>query len=360
MTAKKRWVRTSQQVVDDSAAAAQRILTRLGTIWQTETDPDVVGYMARINTLLVAADMGGSETDALAQLDRLQTMQIQGASGKWGFGLDVWFDAHGDGTSNDPATTIYTYTTGMMALTYLDAYRVFGRAVDFERAQACVDVILDDCWGYTAEAATTGRLATYYSNNVAHDQRGDLDVVHNVNALTLAAISRIERYGGPSYAAVRPGMEKIIRETARGDVFSAFWPYYYTGANGNDQVHHEYMVEACAEAGLQHAHWSAFRAWKEWWNSDGSVKTSSGTALGSFQWGPGEMLAGFAMLPQWEAMAGRAAAHIAASVNASGVSSYEKTDEPRSITRYGLGLARFAARCTTDYDIFPDRRVVIP
>ena len=355
----KRWVLTSQAEMDTIAAAAERTRSYQPDEWSTTTDHDTVAYYGRINVLLLAAEAGGDATLAREQLDRLWSMRYLGTTGNPGLGLDFAFDAFGDGSSN-PTSTLYTYTMGMAALTWLDAYRVLGDARWLTYATAMVDTLLDtdDCWGFEEGS---GRMSVWYDDQAA-DKVGSTYVVHNVNALTLAAIRRIERYTSTvAYATKATGMQKMLQETAQvSNGLEAEWQYRYGTGTNNDQVHQEYLVEACLESGIQWAPQAERQAWAAYWLSDGTPNTANSQTMGSSLWGPGEMLGGFALSPLWHGHAHRAATVLAASIDAGGLSSYADPTEPRSNVRYGFGLARFVARCTTDADIFPDARVTVP
>jgi hypothetical protein len=174
--------------------------------------------------------------------------------------------------------------------------------------------------------------AVWYSDDPA-DQRGPELVVLNVNALTLAAIARLDRF-----PRERLAIEFLLRRTAK----DGHWPYRL-GSAQNDLEHHCFMVEGTHWAAMPEAE-SAFDRLASFFRSDGSFDRKDPEVMGSHHWEPGDALAELSLSPRWGRLATRLAANLAPSIGRDGVSSFADRDDPRSIVRYGFGLARFAVR----------------
>lgn len=313
------------------------------------SDHDTLAYIARTNAALLNSGHGSSANDVETALDALWAARYTAASGGPGWGLDVTFDAFSDGSTN-PADTIYSYTSAMAALAFLDGYAVLDDTTQLDRAKAAMAVLLDDLWGYSSG----GAMSVWYSDQPA-DQANATSVVHNVNALTLAALARIDRYDGASFDATkRAGIEAMISAQEGYLGVAGQWRYRLGAGNRNDLTHHSYMVLGTVEAGMPEAGAALAYLWSTWFRaSNADFDRNNNEVMGSTDWGPGDALTALTMSATYEPQARRLAAKLADSVNGSGVSSYADPGSERSIIRYGLGTAMYAARIDGDGSLFP-------
>lgn len=207
-------------------------------------------------------------------------------------------------------------------------------------------------WGFTSGSLR----GVWYSNN-SNDHVASTDYyVHNVNALTLAAMARIKALTGTSPDATKQGqIETLLSTDHNAGGTTGAWNYQISGLSGlNDVEHHCLMVEgvvwdATADAANALSYlWSLF-------GSLGTFSTSDTNMMGSTNWGPSEALSALALGGSTApilAQAQQLGAKIAESINQDGVSSFASSDT-RSIVRYGLGLARYAARINGNGSLFP-------
>jgi hypothetical protein len=333
--------------VDRARAAAEDVL---GVVDVTDGDHDTLLYLARIDAVLLASGLGGSAETLTERLDTLWRARYTTSSGRPGWGLPYAWDAFGDGTTN-PADTVYTYTTAMAALAFLDGYVALGDSTQLDRAKAAVTTILTECWGYEA-----GPLMSVWYSNQPRDQINGSYVVHNVNALTLAAIARIDRYEGEAYESEkRSGIEAMLVEHSGYEGVEGQWRYQTGSPNRNDLVHHAYIALGLVEAGLPEAEVALEYMWSEWFDvSTGSFDADSREVMGSTAWGPGDALLPLAAAASWRPQAGLLTQQLLIDVDADGIPVVADRDDNRSVVRYGLGPALYAASVSGADRMFPE------
>lgn len=340
---------TTEEIAEDSLDAAYRVFT--STSMTTATDHDSLAYQARMAAMLHnAGHPSVTDTTVEDALDDLWAARYTSGTGQPGFGLDHTFDAFADGTTN-PATTIYTYTTAMAALAFLDGYVVLTGAAataQKDRAEDLAAMMLTDCWGYVSGSW----MGVWYSDRPA-DHGAASFVVLNVNALTLAAIARLDRYNGTAFDATkRAGIEALIEAQEGVGAVPGRWLYRLSTSGANDLTHHAYMVEGAAEAVMVELADAMAYMWDEFFDGNGTIDTGRFAVMGSTAWGPGEGLSALCLSPAYQDEAQVLAASIASSIDGAGVSSYANSTA-RSRARYGLGTARFAAQVLGDGSLFP-------
>lgn len=289
-----------------SRSHARALALRALAFVRNSNDPDVLSYRARAISAL--------RGDANPVLDQLW----QGRQQNGGYGLPYAWDAFSDGTTN-PQSTLYTYTTATAALSYLDNGRP-------DRARQLVSAIFTRCW-------SEEHGCVWYSDQPA-DQRSRTQIVPNVNALALVAATRLG-YEPSKQARIR----QILARTAKNGA----WPYRLGAEGLNDLEHHSFMVEGVLTARMTEAPAAVARL-ADFFHSDGSFDSHSEKVMGSERWGPGDGLA--QLVHARHPLAHRVAAVIAASIEPDGVSTFADRDEPRSVVRYGYGLAKYAAAKT--------------
>ena len=193
-------------------------------------------------------------------LERLEGLAHRNGDGL-GWGLASRWDAFKDGTVN-PVGTVYSYTTAAAALAFLDGYVVTGDRRYLEIAQAAAKTLLTDtcCWRRGAF------LSVWYSDQPADQQPGHL--VHNVNAVAAAVLSRLERYRhGAWRAPERDAMAAhILSEQGEGERVPAWsWRYRQGHERPNDLFHEAFMVEGLLADGRPVAVDAARRALAGMW-----------------------------------------------------------------------------------------------
>jgi hypothetical protein len=332
--------------IEQATAAANAVLQSVDT---ANADHDSLVYLARIDAVLLASGLGGSKQSVEERLDTLWRARYTSESGRPGWGLSYAWDAFRDETTN-PDDTIYTYTTAMAALAFLDGYVALGDTTQLDRAKAAVDTILVDCWGYV-----DGDLMSVWYSDQKRDQRGEPYVVHNVNALTLAAIARIARYDDGSYESEkRKGIEAMLVEHSGDQGVDGQWKYQVGGTNRNDLVHHAYIALGLVEAGLPQADVALEYMWSEWFDtSTGSFDAEDREVIGSTAWGPGDALLPLTADARWHSQARLLTEQLLADVDETGIPIVADRSEPRSTVRYGLGPALYAASVVGAGDLFP-------
>jgi len=332
--------------IERAVSAANGVLEAVDA---ASEDHDSLAYLARIDAVLLASELGGSEQSLTQRLDTLWDARYTTESGRPGWGLPYAWDAFRDGTTN-PVDTIYTYTTAMAALAFLDGYVALEDRVQLERAKEAVSTILLDCWGFV-----DGSLKSVWYSDQPQDQLGESYVVHNVNALTLAALARIARYEERAYEPdKRRGIEEMLVQHSGYQGVDGQWQYQIGRQNRNDLVHHSYIALGLVEAGLPEAETAIRYMWSEWFdNSSGAFDASNGEVMGSTAWGPGDALLPLTAAADWRPQARLLTDQLLAMVGDSGIPSVADRDEPRSVVRYGLGPALYAARAVGAKGLFP-------
>ena len=317
-------------------------------------DHDTHLYLARIDAVLLASGLGGSKESLTDRLDTLWESRYASDSGRPGWGLPYAWDAFRDGTTN-PVDTIYTYTTAMATLAFLDGFVALGDSTQLGRAKAAVDTILTECWGYV-----DGRFMSVWYSDQPKDQGSESYVVHNVNALTLAAIARIARYEDSTYESeIRSGIEAMLLEHSGYQDVEAQWQYNIGGPNRNDLVHHAYIALGLVEAGLPEAEAAIQYMWSEWFDTaTGAFDAEDREVMGSTAWGPGDALLPLTAAARWEPQARLLTEQLLASVDQNGIPLVADRREPRSTVRYGLGPALYAARTVGAKGLFPETACV--
>lgn len=342
-------INSCQSAAPDIEAATSAAKAVLQGVDGAIEDHDSLLYLARIDAVLMAAGLGSSEESVRTRLDTLWQARYTSESGGPGWGLPYAWDAFGDGTTN-PDDTIYTYTTAMAALAFLDGYVALGDKTQLERAKAAVDTILSDCWGYVG-----GDLMSVWYSNQQPDQLDEPYVVHNVNALTLAAIARIARYDDPSYESEkRNGMEAMLHEHSGFLGVEGQWKYQIGGRNRNDLVHHAYIALGLVEAGMPEAEAAMQYMWSTWFDTTtGSFDADDREVMGSTAWGPGDALLPLTSDARWHPEAALLTHQLLAEVDESGIPTVADRSQPRSTVRYGLGPALYAASAAGAGDLLP-------
>lgn len=336
----------ANRVVGQSVSASEAVLE---VVSSGNLDHDSLIYMGRIEAALLASGLGSSPSALEERLDALWEARYTSEGGGPGWGLPYSWDAFRDGTTN-PVDTIYTYTTAMAALAFLDGYIAQGRTVYLERAKAAVNTILEDCWGFEE-----GMHKSVWYSDQRQDQVGKDYVVHNVNALTLAALSRITRYEARTYAPEKTaGIEAMLVDHAGYEGVEGQWQYQIGGPNRNDLVHHAYIALGLVEAGLPEAETALRYMWMEWFDDlTGAFDTTNREVMGSTSWGPGDALLPLTAAEDWQSQARLLTEQIVTTVDGDGVPTVADLKQPRSMVRYGLGPALFAARAVGVKGLFP-------
>lgn len=341
----------TKSLAEQARDAAYRILE--SSVLSGTLDHDSYAYKARMAAYLVEAGHPDvAAPDVTAILDTLWAARYISGSGNPGFGESVSFDAFSDGTTN-PSTTLYTYTTATAALAFLDGYVVSGTSTHLTRAQACVSTILAEMWSFT-DGTDHG---AWYSNNANDKIASASYYVHNINALTLAAMARIKALTGTSPDATKQGqIESFIAGDHNAGATTGAWYYAVAAASLlNDVDHHSYMVEgtvwdATADASNALTYlWSLF-------GPQGTFDVTDSNMMGSLNWGPGDALSALSLGASTSTILQHAhdlASFIERNVASDGTCQFALAGEPRSIVRYGLGLARYAARVLGDGSLFP-------
>jgi hypothetical protein len=340
---------TSGEVAADALAAAERVVA--STIMQATTDHDALAYRARTEAMLInAGSTVVDNTDLTATLGDLWDDRKTSGTTQPGFGLSTTFDAFQNGSTN-PSTTIYAYTTAVAALAFLDGHEILGGTTQLDRARDLLDTLLTDCWGWSGSSGAWG--CVWYSDH-ANDQTGNL-AVNNVNALLLAVLARIDRIDAAAYDATKRGLIETF--TAAGEGYNGVpgrWRYYMGASTLNDLTHHSFMIHGVIEAGMTtEAGLALTYLWNNFLGGNGTINTGNGAVMGSTNWGPGDALIALSLDPTWEAEARILAAELADSVDVNGISSYAIAGNARSVCRYGLGCATYAASILGDGSLFP-------
>jgi hypothetical protein len=326
--------------------AAWRVVS--SDIMQATTDHDALAYRARTEAaLLNAGSTDLTNATLLATLDDLWALRYTSGTAQPGFGLSSTFDAFQDGTTNG-ATTIYTYTTAMAALAYLDGYEVLADTDQLDRARDLLDTLRTDCWGWTSGTW----LSVWYSAH-ANDKVTTSQVVNNINTLMLAVLARIDRIDAAAYDATkRTGMEAF---TAAGEGYNGVpgrWRYRMGATTINDLAHHAFIVHGLAEAGMTDLGVACDYLWSHFLGSSGAINTNRTDVMGTTNWGPGDALVALCFGARTDE-AETVADLIESSVDVDGISSYATASNARSVCRYGLGLAVWAASVDGDGSLFP-------
>jgi hypothetical protein len=291
-------------------------------------DPDVLSYKARAAAFLFMAGYAAQTADDLrAKADALWAARYDKPAGP-SYGLGYAWDAFQDG-STDPANTTYTYTTMVAALAFLDVADALDDDTYRGYAEQLAETVVTSCWGYVNGA----KMSPWYSDQAA-DKKGTSYVVHNVNALTLAVLARLNIE--PDKAA---GMKTMLASTIEPD---GKWRYIYNGPTYNDLEHSSFMVEGVVTAGMPESQPALAHVWA-FFNTNGTFDSGNSNVMGSTKWGPADGLSALSMSPEWSNQAGKIAGVLAASIGTDGVSSFALRTDPRSVIHYAVGLARYAA-----------------
>lgn len=329
------------QAASKEAQAAETILASVDA--DASDEPDVVLLAARAHLQRPDATVGDSVDRVRALLRHLEDLAVHREAGAIGWGLSFAWDAFSDGSEN-PADTVYSYTTAAAGLTYLDAYEVLGEPRYLSLAADAAETLVTEVCCYR-EGDTT---LIWYSDQVS-DQQPEY-TVYNVNGLALALFSRLDRLSGDGeFAAQRQAiLDELLATQGEGldeephdgvAVSEANWRYDSRSGRPNDLIHETFIVEGLLEDGSPDARHAALRSldgiWKTHFGGTGEPALSTYTQ-GTRGWGPAAALFMFAST---EENAGRAEV-IARNV-------VERLDdvrelEPRGSLWYAMALARHA------------------
>ena len=330
------------RVGEQAAAASERVLAHIERDGSGESDVVLLSARTRAHLLSVGY---GDESDLSAGLAKLELAATTLPSGHPGWGLSYAWDAFGDGTVNPP-TTVYAYTTASAALAFLDGYLALGdeRWLDLAAA-ACATIVTEMCcW------RRDRYRSVWYSDQPADQQDGYQ--VHNVSALALAALTRLDRLRGERrLARERSGMlAYLLAKQGRGldaavPGLASNWRYMPGGSQANDLVHEAFIVMGLLEAGGRRALRAATASLRGMLDvhfaADGAPREGHFTR-GSNGWGPPAALFVLTGVPDFETAAARIASTLVRSVGDEG-STYAAPDRVRGQAWYALGLARYAA-----------------
>lgn len=331
----------------DPAEAAVALYDSIN--WQTTGEPDVLLLLTRANAHLIASGAHTGHEELRRQLARLIHLRTEAEKGGWGWGLSYPWDAFGDEVDN-PANTIYSYTTAAAALAFLDGYEMLGDQRYLAAAHRAADALLHDtcCW------RSGNYLSVWYSNQPKdqHEERQ----VHNVNGLTLGVLSRLDKQSPtPRYGGERSSMSAhLVDEQGHGyslepvdgtEVSDANWRYMQGQDRPNDLIHETFIVEGLLAHGTDQASRAAEASlegiWKVHFTDEGRPRDGNHT-FGSLNWGPGAGLTVLAASPAYRVRAGKLARYVAGTVDGRGRSALADTSEVRAQAWYALGLARYA------------------
>lgn len=329
--------------------------------WQVSEEPDVLLLCARATAHRVAAGDTGSVELLEHQLDRLWALRILRYDTP-GWGLSYEWDSFNKGSVN-PADTVYSYTTAAAALAFSDAYIVTGnrRYLEIAVGACCTLLTATCCWRQGPY------LSVWYS-----DQPGDHQPesqTHNVNGLTLAALSRSTRLDGTrafdqERAAIlahlihTQGQELGGQRLADGmaEVARSNWRYRRGSPRPNDLMHECFIIDGLLESGDPAGYEAALLALQGIWQTHFQARGTPRDGVythGSLGWGAGGGLFALSSCPTFRSEAAGVAATIAATVDEVGRSSLAHHAQPRAQAWYGLGLARFAALSAPGSGILP-------
>jgi len=341
-----------------AAALAGRVVGAVG--WETSEEADVVLLCARATAHRVAAGSADDAPVLRRQLARLWELRITRHATP-GWGLSYAWDSFGKGDEN-PADTVYAYTTAAAALAFLDGHAVTGDAACLDAAVGACETLLTAtcCW------RDGPFLSVWYSDRPG-DHRPEYQT-HNVNALALGALGRTarttgtDRFAGERTAMVAhllhsQGRDLGAQRLADGmaDVAPSNWRYRSGASRPNDLMHECFIVDGLLESGDPAARAAAVRAlggiWRTHFQGSGRPRDGAYTH-GSLGWGVGGGVFALASLPSFRTEAGRAAAVLAGTVDRTGRSSLAP-GQPRAQAWFALGLARYAAQAAAATTVLP-------
>jgi hypothetical protein len=348
----------------DTPTLPERLAARIvaSLPWPSSSEADVVLLAARTSAHLATLGEGGFEIPLRAQLMRLRELARLAPSGGRGWGLSFEFDTFSDGQSN-PASAIYSYTTAAAALAFLDGYAVTGSNEYLQTARAVATTLLSDL-GWWVD----GELAGIWYSDQPNDQRADY-LVHNVCALGLAVLSRLDRaLETTRFARERADLTSMLLASRRGESEAdrkrwGDWPYRAGADRDNDLIHEIFILEGLLEHGSAEA-WmvavdSLRRLYESHFTSEGKPNEGPMT-LGSQGWGPGAGLFGFASTPETLELADRVGPSLSRRVGPSGDVVGTTRDVDRGRAWYALGLARWAAAKAGTTRLLPAAEIRTP
>lgn len=271
---------------DKSSSYEQSYNKILASIDEHSTnDHDVLLLLARTYAVKYNSDKKSEDKQNLENLlSRLEEKAYLNSDDKIGWGLSFAWDAFGDGTIN-PKETVYTYTTAYAGLAFVDAYEVTNNAHYLEVAQKAARTLLDDtcCW-------REGENVSIWYSDQPQDQAGTQYVVHNVNALTVSLLKRLENHGETfnqtgslfSYLLSQRGEHQNLANLPEWN-----WRYGLMHDNNNDLVHLMFIVEALLqdEKTQDLAHHILEEAGKDFFDEN-SLPLDERKTYGSIGWGP--------------------------------------------------------------------------
>ena len=198
----------------------------------------------------------------------------------------------------------------------------------------------------------------WYSNQPADTQPDRR--VHNVSALTVAVMSRLQELGVKSDPDLNYRLVEFLH-SEQGSPWdtpesadSSNWPYGVDGKRANDLIHETFILEGLgwyenlsdpvseAVDGILRVHFDSAGA-----------PSSSVHTLGSLGWGPPAGLYILTGIPGYEAQTGAIASELLASVDDAGKSSLVPDDNPRALAWYALALARYSANQAGETQLLP-------
>ena len=347
----------SESISERALHAAYRVLGN--SVLSSSLDHYSYAQIARAKAYLHnAGHPYVSASDVTSTLDTLWAARYTNSgSGHFGFGLSYAYDAFGDATTN-PSTTIYTVTTGLAGMAFLEGYLVSGNSTYLTYAEDCATTMLNDCWGFVSGSD----MGAWYSDQAADQGAGSSYCVYNPNGLLLAILCRLNTINGTSFSATK---ETGIRALFTDGEQATGWWYYGTsgaGSGANQTGHHTLIVEGLA--------WAAMTPLADsltWlWSTSGYLYPASGcwaignpTMEGGLNNGAPVALGTLVLNSSFYSDADMLANLVANNVNSSGVpadaltSSPLPSDQQRSYSDWAFGLARYAAHKLGDGSLLP-------
>ncbi|MCC7299490.1 MAG: hypothetical protein IT583_00220 [Verrucomicrobia bacterium] len=343
---------------------SEKVLTQIG--WRDTREADTILLTARAQLHLLTLDRDPKREklvrEQLAYLESIAKINTEQAIG---WGKDGVFDTFGKGSPN-PTTTVYSYTTAAAALAYLDAYVVLQDRAYLHIAEKAAHALLVNVGLWKKD----GYLSVWYSDQEA-DHR-DAFQCHNVSALALAALARLDRYNGnDKYAKEIKGLLQCILDDQglgyniqkAGSPFN--WRYCRLNDSTNDLLHEAFILEGLLEVGTWEASVAALKSFTGMWfvncNIDATPRFDLPSAQGSLGWGLPCGLYAFASVDYFFPQAAIFAEGIGEAIGKNGEplrlapqNDVIKGDEIlRAYGWYALSLARFAVLKSGRKELLP-------
>jgi hypothetical protein len=343
---------------------SEKVLSRIG--WNATREADTVLLTARTQLHLLALDHDAQREQLVrSQLSYLESIAKINTEQAIGWGKDDVFDTFGKGSPN-PVSTVYSYTTAAAALAYLDAYVVLHDRNYLHIAVKAAHALLINIGMWQKD----NYLSVWYSDQEA-DHR-DAFQCHNVSALALAALARIDRYSGNArYQKEINGLLQCILDDQglgydikkAGSPFN--WRYSKLNDSTNDLLHEAFILEGLLEVCSWEASVAALKSFTGMWfvhcNIDGTPRFDQPFTQCSLGWGPPCGLYAFASVDYFRPQAQIYAEAIAGAIGEDGEplrlipqNTVIKGDEIlRAYGWYALSLARFAVLNAGKHELLP-------